>query len=88
MQGTAADITKKALAMLPEALEETESRIIGCIHDEILLETLEANAEQAAKILKVVEKSGHPDFPPVRSPFKERDGRSLKVLLAASSRPR
>lgn len=52
VQGTAADITKEALATLPDALSGTGAKLIGTIHDEILLEVPEANANDAARILK------------------------------------
>jgi DNA polymerase-1 len=52
VQGTAADITKQALASLPEALAETDARIIGTVHDEILVEAPEEHAERVAHILK------------------------------------
>jgi DNA polymerase-1 len=52
VQGTAADITKAALAKLPIALKETGARLIGTVHDEILLEAPEGKAEQAAQILQ------------------------------------
>jgi DNA polymerase I len=60
VQGTAADITKAALAKLPTALKETGARLIGTVHDEILLEAPEAMAEQAAQILQqMMEQAGH-----------------------------
>jgi DNA polymerase I-like protein with 3'-5' exonuclease and polymerase domains len=52
VQGTAADVVKKALAMLANALSETGVRIIGSVHDEIILEAPEAKAEWASSILK------------------------------------
>jgi DNA polymerase-1 len=60
VQGTAADITKAALAKLPIALKETGARLIGTVHDEILLEAPESTAERAAQILQqVMEQAGH-----------------------------
>ena len=60
VQGTAADITKAALAKLPIALKETGARLIGTVHDEILLEAPENVANQAAQILqRVMEQAGH-----------------------------
>jgi DNA polymerase I len=60
VQGTAADITKAALAKLPIALKETGARLIGTVHDEILLEAPEGTAERAAQILQqVMEQAGH-----------------------------
>ena len=59
VQGCAADIIKKALTMLPDALNETRAMIIGCVHDEIILEAPEDKAEQVAQILKnTMEKAG------------------------------
>jgi DNA polymerase I-like protein with 3'-5' exonuclease and polymerase domains len=59
VQGTAADITKAALAKLPTTLKETGARLIGTVHDEILLEAPEGKAEQAAQILQqVMEQAG------------------------------
>jgi DNA polymerase I-like protein with 3'-5' exonuclease and polymerase domains len=52
VQGTAADITKAALAKLPVALKGIGARLIGTVHDEILLEAPEGKAEQAAQILQ------------------------------------
>lgn len=59
VQGTAADITKAALVRLPTALKETGARLIGTVHDEILLEAPEDTANQAAQILQqVMEQAG------------------------------
>ena len=52
VQGTAADIAKRALALLPTALEGTGAKLIGMVHDEILLEAPETIADEAARILK------------------------------------
>ena len=52
VQGTAADILKKALALLPAAIAHTGAKIIGAVHDEILLECPSDTAEEAAKILR------------------------------------
>lgn len=59
VQGTSADILKVALAQLPEALAGTGAKIIGCIHDEVILEVPEDRTEEAAGILKdVMEAAG------------------------------
>ena len=52
VQGSAADIIKRALGLLPYALKGTGSKIIGIIHDEILLDVPDKSATQAAGILK------------------------------------
>ena len=52
IQGTAADITKKALALLPQRLTSTGSQIIVTVHDEIILEVAEWVADDAAAILR------------------------------------
>lgn len=59
VQGTAADINKKALALLPEALIGTGAKIVSTVHDEIILEMPQESARQAALILKeTMEKAG------------------------------
>ena len=52
IQGSAADIVKRALGLLPDQLIGTGAKIIGTIHDEILLEVPEATTDQAARILE------------------------------------
>ncbi len=54
VQGTAADITKKALTLLPDALAGTGAKLIGTVHDEILLECPETTASNVARILQEV----------------------------------
>lgn len=51
VQGTSADITKQALAMLPAALQGTDTKIIGTVHDEILLECPASVGDAVASIL-------------------------------------
>jgi len=52
VQGTAADITKKALGLLAGRLKGTNIYIVGIVHDEIILESPEQDAAEAAKLLK------------------------------------
>jgi DNA polymerase-1 len=52
VQGTAADIVKKALGFLAQRLKGTDTKIVGVVHDEILLEAQDEGAEDAARILK------------------------------------
>jgi DNA polymerase-1 len=51
VQGTSADITKLALANLLPALVDTGAKIIGVIHDEIILESPQSTKETVAQIL-------------------------------------
>ena len=52
VQGTAADIIKKALALLPTKLQVTGSKIIACVHDEIVLEVPESCGKETSIILE------------------------------------
>jgi DNA polymerase I-like protein with 3'-5' exonuclease and polymerase domains len=52
VQGTLADITKTALRLLHDKLKNTGIKIIACIHDEIIMEAPEDEAEIAGHILK------------------------------------
>ena len=54
IQGTAADILKRALADLPLQLKATKAQIVACIHDEIILEVEDGQAEAAKMILEQV----------------------------------
>lgn len=52
VQGTAADIVKQALADLVDALRGCSAKIVGMVHDEIILETPNDEASQTAQVLK------------------------------------
>ena len=52
IQGTAADIIKLAMIAVDRALEGMESRLILQVHDELIVEAPEHEAEEAARILK------------------------------------
>ena len=54
IQGTAADIIKIAMIRVEQALKEQnlESRLILQVHDELIVEAPEAEAEKAAQILR------------------------------------
>ncbi|MDJ0717472.1 MAG: bifunctional 3'-5' exonuclease/DNA polymerase [Prochloraceae cyanobacterium] len=54
VQGTGADMLKLALSRLPEALKGTDARIIGIVHDEIILECPEPTAAIAAERISAV----------------------------------
>jgi DNA polymerase I-like protein with 3'-5' exonuclease and polymerase domains len=51
IQGTSADILKKALSILPNSLSGTRSKIVACVHDEIVLEIPVDHAKEASRIL-------------------------------------
>lgn len=60
LQGTAADIIKRAMIRLPKALRDaglTDTRILLQVHDELVLEATEAQAEEAATITRRVMES-------------------------------
>lgn len=52
VQGSAADIVKQALGLLADSLEPTGAFIVAMVHDEILIEADEKNAEDIAGLLK------------------------------------
>jgi DNA polymerase I len=56
LQGTAADIIKRAMARVPPALAAAglKTRMLLQVHDELVFETPEAEAEQAAAVIKRV----------------------------------
>ena len=48
IQGSSADIIKRALALLYDALKPIDARIVNCIHDEIVIEVAEGQADECA----------------------------------------
>ena len=52
VQGTGADIVKKALGLLVNRLRGMDAYIVGVVHDEILLEASDENANEMAELLK------------------------------------
>lgn len=54
IQGTEADILKKALGILPQVLKGTTGKIIACVHDELLIECSENDAEKITILLQAV----------------------------------
>ncbi|SKB13682.1 DNA polymerase I (fragment) [Planktothrix sp. PCC 11201] len=54
VQGTSADLLKVAIARLFEVLPDTEAKLIGVVHDEILLECPQQTLEKTTRLLKTV----------------------------------
>ncbi|MCK9390685.1 MAG: DNA polymerase [Syntrophales bacterium] len=52
IQGTSADITKAALALLIRKIKVIKAKIIGCVYDEVILEVPTDKADEAAEILE------------------------------------
>jgi DNA polymerase-1 len=52
IQGTSADILKRALRLLHDDIRETSARLVNIVHDEIIVECDTAEAEQTAKTLE------------------------------------
>ena len=59
IQGTSADILKRALRLLNDGLRETSAQIVNIIHDEIVVEVNEGEAESvAAKVERAMISAG------------------------------
>ncbi|MCW5959833.1 MAG: hypothetical protein KIS76_06690 [Pyrinomonadaceae bacterium] len=52
IQGTSADILKRALRLLHDKISGTSAKLVNIIHDEIIVEADTAEAEQTAKFLE------------------------------------
>lgn len=52
VQGTAADILKSALGLLAFRIRESDKKIVAIVHDEILMEVPEEEADDTAALLK------------------------------------
>lgn len=65
-QGTGADLIKLVMAEVYEKISCPDAKIIGSIHDEILLEVVESRAEEYARLLKeIMERIGSELLHPV-----------------------
>jgi DNA polymerase-1 len=64
IQGSAADIIRRAMIRMPQALAEarlSSARMLLQVHDELVFETREADVEKAIKtIARVMEKAAEP----------------------------
>lgn len=52
IQGSCADIIKRALALLYDALKPLDAKIVNCIHDEIVVEVAESQADECSSIVE------------------------------------
>lgn len=52
IQGSSADIIKRALARVYDGLKGLDARVINCVHDEIVVEADEKDARDAALVLE------------------------------------
>jgi DNA polymerase-1 len=52
IQGSSADIIKRSLALLHNALKQLDAQIVNCVHDEIVVEVAEGQADECAAILE------------------------------------
>lgn len=52
IQGTEADILKTVLSILPDLLAGSSGKLIACIHDEIVVECTNEQAEMIQSILR------------------------------------
>lgn len=54
IQGTSADILKRALFLLHQQIRDTNTKLVNIVHDEVILECEASEAENAAKVLEKV----------------------------------
>jgi DNA polymerase-1 len=52
IQGSSADIIKRALTRLYDPLKPFDAKVINCVHDEIVVEVDEANAQACAAVVE------------------------------------
>ena len=54
IQGTSADILKRSLRLLHDAIAGTSAKLVNIVHDEIIVEAKATEAEEIAKKLEKV----------------------------------
>lgn len=52
IQGSSADIIKRALPLIYEALKPYDAKIVNCVHDEIVIEAAAEQAEECAHLME------------------------------------
>jgi DNA polymerase I-like protein with 3'-5' exonuclease and polymerase domains len=52
IQGSSADIIKRALVLLYDSLKPFDARIVNCVHDEIVVEVAEVDAASCAGVVE------------------------------------
>ncbi|MCI0486487.1 MAG: DNA polymerase [Blastocatellia bacterium] len=52
IQGSSADIIKRALTLLYDAIKPLDAKIVNCVHDEIVVEVARSQAEECAIIIE------------------------------------
>jgi DNA polymerase I len=52
IQGANADITKMALVFLRDSLKKYDARVVNTVHDEIVVEVIESQAEEVCKLVE------------------------------------
>ena len=62
IQGTSADILKRALAMLHEEIAGTNTRLVNIVHDEIIVECDANDADDISKILENAMRAAGEEF--------------------------
>ncbi|HEU5047647.1 MAG TPA: DNA polymerase I [Rickettsiales bacterium] len=64
LQGTAADIIKRAMIAVEQNLQGTSSKMLLQVHDELVVETPEADAEKTSQIVRhAMENAAHLSIP-------------------------
>ena len=51
IQGTSADILKRAMRLVHDGLKGLDAQMVNCVHDEIIVEASECDASRAAEVL-------------------------------------
>ena len=59
IQGTAADIIRRAMIRVPEAIAGLPAKMLLQIHDELIFEVPEAEVEKTARIVRNVMENAH-----------------------------
>ena len=72
IQGTSADIIKRAMARMPAALAAaglTGTRMLLQVHDELVFEVADAEVEAASKVIKTVMEAANLPAAPLAVPL-------------------
>jgi DNA polymerase-1 len=62
IQGTSADILKRAMRLLYDDLKNTSAKLVNVIHDEIVVESGESESAEVARIVEKAMTSAGEEF--------------------------
>lgn len=82
IQGTAADVIRRAMIRMPQAIAHLDAKMLLQVHDELLFEVAEADAAELTRIAKEVMENAHHPVLTLRVPLTVEAGQGQNWAAA------